>query len=142
MLRTVDVDLVLLHELSELSEPLSSVDLLHFDGRTRDGRRMEGSEEAIEGPGDYICCSSCVGAQKKALSKHESVFEVSAAELPRGLHLRFTADLARLPKDPVPLLTCVCQARQTNNICDRRIPSFTSTAMRVSDHIRRHAIGL
>lgn len=117
VLRTVDVDLVLLHELAELSEPLGSVDLFHFDGGAKGGRRMESSEDATEGPSDCIWCRSCVGAQKKALSEHGSGLDldvswaVGRAELPRGLHPgctcglqpAATASLARLPQSHSPL---------------------------------------
>jgi hypothetical protein len=55
--RTVHIDLVLLHELAQLSEPLRGVDFLHVvDGGSKGAGRVERSEIEGWGSGDYIGC--------------------------------------------------------------------------------------
>lgn len=56
--RTVDIDVVLLHELAQLSESLRGVDFLHVvDGGSKGAGRMECSEGEGWGSDDYIGCS-------------------------------------------------------------------------------------
>ena len=56
-MRTVDIDLVLLHELAQLSESLGGVDFLHVvDGDSKGAGRVECSENEGWGSGNYIGC--------------------------------------------------------------------------------------
>lgn len=67
---TIDIQLAVLHELAELSEPLGGVDLRHVDSTARE-RSVESSGEERRRRGGYISCRCRVGAHKKARKKHE-----------------------------------------------------------------------
>jgi len=67
---TVHVDLALLHEPAQLSEPGRGVDLLHVGGsRVEDACRVEGSGEGGRGPRGCIGCWQW-GAGPGAAEKH------------------------------------------------------------------------
>lgn len=126
VLCTVDIYLVLLHELAELGEPVGGVDLFHVE-QTEYGGLVEGSGRVNGQTLRCICGWSRVGAPEEAREQHgwllssgsySSCMRLSAPRLQPG-HSRTC--LGRLASLHARCRTCqaIPPARQTTKILHR-----------------------